>query len=107
MVKSQKVRYILPFIAEDENVKDTTFYWSKLELGYHYTDTHGKENVKFSFFGDPFKNHAKGFSFLILFFQVMTLLGNIFFPFCMALNDKGQLEKTFPPKISWMTLDKG
>ena len=49
-MQKQKVRYLLPFITEDENVKDTTFLWSRLEVGYHYTDTKGKENVNYTYF---------------------------------------------------------
>ena len=48
---TQKIKYLLPFITEDENVKDTTFLRSRLEIGYHYSDTRGKENVKYTYYG--------------------------------------------------------
>lgn len=33
--------------------------------------------------------------------------GNIFFPFCMELSNKGQVVKTFDPEVKYMTLEKG
>ena len=50
-MQKQKIKYLLPFITEDENVKDTTFLWSRLEVGYHYTNTRGQEKVNYTYYG--------------------------------------------------------